>query len=500
MEDVETFERNSESFKDSIINTLNLDASIIENRINEELFDTYINTILKKELDNTSDEEILFNPIIIKLSKVENVYERYAASITNLTHKKYIEKIKKSLNNKQNFKIIEDYVCNNNDIDYNNEIENYILSLYASKILKDELKNLNDQKWFINYIINVNAKKQNMYFEVIGYEFPKIRRFKLFKNNIFREIKDIDNYYNKENIYINLGLFKFIKKTKGFESALLYLINLCLIELQKHIQKNKEYSMYYDDNIYRFIKENIIYSEDSSFYDKNKNYFDIEIDLKKQTDNMLIELSNNPLFKDFDFIKDISNDNNTMIKNTKDYNTLDTYIDSLLLKKPNLLEDYPLLQMEYNSNGERKSINDLIDLKKEKIKFYNDQIETFEELLESAPNDAYKKDINNKLETIKNNLFGIIRCHNKMIYKALRKINVSKLENLCISLSKEDLNVLEEVINQEKNDFIKKLEDNRKKIFKTSMFLANEQFLTKEYSLSARYESKLRDIRKEKEI
>src|SRR5574344_1826264 len=129
MEDVETFERNSESFKDSIINTLNLDASIIENRINEELFNTYINTILKKELDNISDEEVLFNPIIIKLSKVENVYERYAASITNLTHKKYIEKIKKSLNNKQNFKIIEDYVCNNNDIDYNNEIENYILSL-----------------------------------------------------------------------------------------------------------------------------------------------------------------------------------------------------------------------------------------------------------------------------------------------------------------------------------------------------------------------------------
>ena len=48
MEDIETLEQNITSFEDSIINTLNLDEDIIENRINEELFDTYINNYLSK--------------------------------------------------------------------------------------------------------------------------------------------------------------------------------------------------------------------------------------------------------------------------------------------------------------------------------------------------------------------------------------------------------------------------------------------------------------------
>lgn len=500
MEDIDTFESNIDSYKDSIINTLNLDSSIIENRINEELFDTYINTYLKKELKNKTELDILFNPIIIKLSKVKNIYDKYAFNITNLSHKEYIEKIKKSLDNKKNTYIIEEYSIKNDDIDYNNEIENYILTRYAGMILKKELKTIDNQKWFINYIINVNAKKQDMYCNVIGITLPTIKKIKLIKKTEYKKIKSIKNYYDNGNIYINLVLFEFIKKTKNFKSALLYLINSCLTELQKNIQKNKEDSYNYDDNIYRFIKENIIYSEDSSFYDKNKDYFDIEIDLKSQTDNMMRELANNPLFKDFDFLKVASVDNNILIKNTKNYNMIDNYIDSILVKKPKLINKYPLLKMEYNSLGIRKSLKELIDLRKEKYDFYNEQIKTFKELLKDAPSEAYKNDITNKLDTIKNNLIGIIRCHNKMIYKALKKINVSQLESICLNLSKEDLNLLEETINQEKNDFIKKLESNRKKIFKPSDFLANEQFLTKEYATSAIYESKLRDIRKEKEI
>jgi len=45
--------KNSNNFKYSIINILNLDTNIIETRINEELFDTYINNILKKELKDS---------------------------------------------------------------------------------------------------------------------------------------------------------------------------------------------------------------------------------------------------------------------------------------------------------------------------------------------------------------------------------------------------------------------------------------------------------------
>src|SRR5574344_2106819 len=290
MEDNETIKKNMDSYRDSIINTLNLDASILENRINEELFDTYIDNILKNELKDKNELEILFNKIIIKLSKVKNVYDRYAFKLTNLSHNEYINKIKKSIDQKKNFPILEKYAIDYLDIDYDNEIENYIMSLYANKILKHELNSALDQEWFINYIINVNALKQHMIFKVVGIKLPKLKKISLSKNDNYKKIIEIKNYYDSEIIYINLGLFTVIKNTKGFNTALLYLINSCLLELQKHIQKSKEYSMTYDDNIYRFIKENIIYNEDNLYYDQNKKYFDSQIDLSVETSKMLNEL------------------------------------------------------------------------------------------------------------------------------------------------------------------------------------------------------------------
>ena len=500
MDDIKVFLKNAESYKESIINTLNLDAEVLENRINEELFNTYIDVVLKKELEDKEELVILFNPIIIKLAKVQKIYNKYAKDITKLSHLEYIEKIKKNLNDKKNNEIILNFITNNSYIDYDNEIENYILTLYANKILKNNLDSIEEQKWFINYIINFNAKKQGLSFNVVGLIFPKIKKYTLIKNNIPIKITNILNYYDKNSIYINLGIFNLLKRKNNFNRALLYLINSCLLELQKQIQRSKEFAMNYDDNIYRFIKESIIYSFDSEFYNENKKYFDMQINLKDETNKMLKELVNNPLFKDFDFMNDINIDNDDMLKNTRNYNLIDNFIDSILIKKPEILETYPLLKMEYNSNGTRKSLKELLKIKSDKISSFKEQIKTFNEILKEAPNESYKRDITNKLNILENSLPGIIRCHNKMIYKVLRVIRISQLENLCLTLTKEQLDTLEEVVIQEKNDFIKKLEDNRKKIFKPSTFLENEQFLTDEYSLSARYESKLRDIRKENNI
>lgn len=496
-EDIEYIEKNSNNFKYSIINILNLDTNIIETRINEELFDTYINNILKKELKDKELEDILFNPIIIKLSKNINVYNKYATDITKLNHKEYIDKIKKILNLKKSFNIISKYVKDLEDVDYNNEIENYILLLYAKNILDNKLNNINDQKWFINYIINSNASKQNLLFDVISITNPNIKNIKLFKNKRFKKVIEINNYYNHNIIYINLIIFNVIKNTKGFEEALLYLINSCLKELQKHIQKSYEYSITYDDNMYRFIKENIIYLEDNNFYNKNINYFDTKINLDEKTNNMMNELINNPLFKDFN-LKNDNNTNNKLLKNTKNYNLVDNYIDSILIKKHFILKEYPLLQMEYNDNGIRKDIIELINIKKDKLNFYNNQINNYKEILNNDEMDNIKIDIKNKLDLLNNNYNGIVRCHNKMIYKALKSIPISNLSNYCKNLDEDIINEFNEAVLQEKNDFIKKIESNRKKIFKPTTFLENEQFLTKEYSLSARYESKIRDIKKER--
>jgi hypothetical protein len=154
--------------------------------------------------------------------------------------------------------------------------------------------------------------------------------------------------------------------------------------------------------------------------------------------------------------------------------------------------------MEYNSVGRRKSIKELIDKKLEQRDFFTSQINNFKEILNETENDIIKDNIAIKLNEIEKGLPGIIRCHNSMIYKALRVLSIPDFSKFLEKVDQKYIAEIKEVINQEKNDIIKKLENNRSKIFKPTTFLKNEEFLTKEYSRVARYESKINDYEKEK--
>ena len=64
-------------------------------------------------------------------------------------------------------------------------------------------------------------------------------------------------------------------------------------------------------------------------------------------------------------------------------------------------------------------------------------------------------------------------------------------------MNNKQITTLKEAVIYEKNNIIKKIENNRMKIFKTSTFLKKEEILTKEYSKVASYESKINDYQKE---
>ncbi len=493
MEDILTFNNNIDSYKDSIINTLNLDSSILEDRINEELFNTYIELYLKDKIKNSKEIDNLFDQIIVKFAKNEKVFNKYISPLLKLKHKEYIDKIKEILD-KDGYEIARNYI-NNDDFDYSNEIENYILTIYVKNILKNELKTIKEQTFFINYLININASDSKLDYKVIGL-YPSNNNYRLFKNSKYTRI----DYINYDYILINLTRFNYLKRTVDFKTALTYLINSCLNKLVKKLENNMTSSYTYDENTYRFIKENIIYMYDTDFYSSNKEYFAKDIYIKKNTNKMLLNLLDNPLFKDLDFLKDIESINTNDIKNTKDYNELEDYIDTILIKHPDIIRDNSILEIEYNLDGTKKTLPELINIRINKVNTLSNQIISLKTLYRETSDKKRKKEIETKLDNLTNNIIGIRRCHNKIIYKSLKNINVSMLERMITKYNKKEIDILEEVIEQEKNDFIKKLENNRKKIFKPSTFLKNEQFLTKEYALAARYESKLRDIRKEKEI
>lgn len=501
MDDILFTEENSKEFKESLYKALNCDIKDINNKLNSDLLETYINNILIKELKDKPEEVTLLHPMIVKLSKKSDLYDKYAFVLTNLSYKDYINTVKKIISSKKNLSIIEKYATNNIDIlDYKNPIELEISSIYANLILKNYLDSLSKQRWFITYIIRKEAIEHGLKPNVKGITIVNKKKIKLIKHSPYIKYIDFeitDKYSN--NIYINLGLFNIIKKDKGNETALIYLLNTCFKALQKHIRKSNEHSITYDDKMYRFIKEGIIFKEDTNFYNQNKLYFSSEINLNEETDNMAKALVDNPLFSKFDFLKEFSEkENYAAYKNTKDYLEVDNHIDSILVNNPSILNDYSLLQMEYNSSGRRKSIKELIDKKIEQREFFTSQINNFIEILNETENDIIKDNISIKLNEIEKGLPGIVRCHNSMIYKALRVLSIPDFSKFLEKVDQKYITEIKEVINQEKNDIIKKLENNRSKIFKPTTFLKNEEFLTKEYSRVARYESKINDYEKEK--
>ncbi len=493
--DIEFNDSNKESFKMSIIYALNSDLLELKGKINLELLESYTNNVLKQELNNLSNFNKAFNILIVKLSKSKELFNKYAYPLLGINCDTYVKRMRDAIRN--NPGVCYEYAKSNIDlIDYQNEIESMIASTYANSIIKSKMVHLAEQKWFIKYIIHAFSSESNYRPDVIGYSFSYYLK-KRNKNLTFRLIKKHDYFlYRKypiikdDNsiIYINLGLYKVIGDIHGFEAGLLYLLNSCFKSLSKGLKHNKEYSITYDDEMYRFIKEEIIFKEDSNYYNKNQSYFDRNMDISESSHKMINELLSNPLFNNLNIEKyNVAEFN--QYRNSSKYYSVDDYIDQIIYSVPSLLDDYPMLKMEYDKNGKRKSLRDLIKVKEDKLKIYYDEINNFRNIINSDVDDAIKVNIKRKLNKLENGIEGIIRCHNKMIYKSIKALDKGHFKALLKTLNASEINHTLEAVRQEKETFIKKLQNNRTRIFKPSIFLENDEFLSKEYALAINLET-----------
>lgn len=481
---------NKESFKLSIINTLNSKKEEIKGKINDELFKSYINTILVDELSKQSDIDKIFNILVVKFAKYPELFNKYIAPVVGINHDFYLRTIKSLITNNA---YTYNYAINNIDlIDYDNPIELEIMSRYGNSIIKSKMFHLKEQQWFIKYIIQYKASENNFRPNVIGYSFSyyikkrsKNINFKLYKFNRFIKYKNypVTDPYNN-TIYINLGLYKVVSDTKGFDSGLLYLLNSCFKSLSKAIKRNKEFSITYDDEMYRFIKEEIIFKEDSNFYNKNQAYFELN---NESSSKMITELLSNPMFESLKILNFTPEDNS--YRNSSNYKMVDDYIDKLVYSAPSILDDYPMLQMEYDKKtGKRKSLVDLIKLKHDKVSFFINQVNNFKDIIKNSNDDALISNISSKLKVLENGIPGVIKCHNKMIYKAIKMLEINDFRAILQRLDKTSINDCYDAIIAEKNASIIKLQDNRKRIFQKSTFLQNDEFLSNEYSTAVTYE------------
>lgn len=457
--------KNQVEFKNSLVKVLNTNVELVDSKLNIELLESYIKFIYQ------NNEIDYLDPFVIKLSKHKELFSKYLSKNINITYNEYLDTISKIILDKKNYDIIKKYAINNLELfDFENEIEVEIAKIYASHILKNEIKYTSELKWLATYLILKEANHHNI---IPSVKFVKtnLGKYIIVKKKYTKYLElELAQKYNT-TIYINLTMYNILKK-KNFNEFLIKLLNDLFYQLQKVIEVVKENNIIYNIDLYNLTKETIIYKEKKDKY---------------------ALLSNNPLINNFGFKKLLLNEKEKQISSYD----IEEYFDSILLNNPIIIKKYPLLNMEYNEDGYKKNLRELLDIKITKIEYFNNQIREYNKILSETENEIVIDNIKTKLEELEKGITDINIFHDTIIYKSLNIFSILDLTKLLSKMNNKQITALKEAVIYEKNNIIKKIENNRMKIFKTSTFLKKEEILTKEYSKVASYESKINDYQKE---
>lgn len=457
--------KNQVEFKNSLVKVLNTNVELVDSKLNIELLESYIKFIYQ------NNEIDYLDPFVIKLSKHKELFSKYLSKNINITYNEYLDTISKIILDKKNYDIIKKYAINNLELfDFENEIEVEIAKIYASHILKNEIKYTSELKWLATYLILKEANHHNI---IPSVKFIKtnLDKYIIIKKKYTKYLElELAQKYNN-TIYINLTMYNILKK-KNFKEFLIKLLNDLFYQLQKVIEVVKENNIIYNIDLYNLTKETIIYKEKKDKY---------------------ALLSNNPLINNFGFKKLLLNEKEKQISSYD----IEEYFDSILLNNPIIIKKYPLLNMEYNEDGYKKNLRELLDIKITKIEYFNNQIREYNKILSETENEIVIDNIKTKLEELEKGIKDINIFHDTIIYKSLNIFSILDLTKLLSKMNNKQITALKEAVIYEKNNIIKKIENNRMKIFKTSTFLKKEEILTKEYSKVASYESKINDYQKE---
>ena len=457
--------KNQVEFKNSLVKVLNTNVELVDSKLNIELLESYIKFIYQ------NNEIDYLDPFVIKLSKHKELFSKYLSKNINITYNEYLDTISKIILDKKNYDIIKKYAINNLELfDFENEIEVEIAKIYASHILKNEIKYTSEQKWLATYLILKEANHHNI-IPSIKFIKTSLGKYIIVKKKYTKYLElELAQKYNN-TIYINLTMYNILKK-KNFNEFLIKLLNDLFYQLQKVIEVVKENNIIYNIDLYNLTKETIIYKEKKDKY---------------------ALLSNNPLINNFGFKKLLLNKKEKQISSYD----IEEYFDSILLNNPIIIKKYPLLNMEYNEDGYKKNLRELLDIKITKIEYFYNQIREYNKILSETKNEIVIDNIKTKLEELEKGIKDINIFHDTIIYKSLNIFSILDLTKLLSKMNNKQITALKEAVIYEKNNIIKKIENNRMKIFKTSTFLKKEEILTKEYSKVASYESKINDYQKE---
>lgn len=396
----------------------------------------------------------LLHPVVVKLAKNKALYYEFIEPLTNISYKKYMDFIL-TISDKNKY----DYLIKNIKYTaYNNMIESLFMNsiimaktdgkVYSSIFACLFSGKENDEfKIFCDSLLKKKASEFGLTIKsnpvTLSEHLKKMKATKSPKLALKRtnEYLTCGGNCNSENlINLNLTTFKLLKLFNMGQDVDYEVFKTIYHEIAhaKINEKSKIQSPFYDRKIYEQQKGQLFLSKDNHYYMANHKYFENEISAEIDGyENFLSDLEeySNINFSKYRNLIRSSILSNSLYRVTEKYDEVGSRFDYLLKKNPDFLKRNKWLKYEYNKDGSRREISDLIS---EKANYQTDlekEIRT-EGNLESNGNATLTYLKNHKRFGEVDNLFY------EMIYKKILEYSCEELDLL---LSGYDSDILEEI-------------------------------------------------------
>ncbi len=345
----------------------------------QKFLNYFFELVVKKQLEGLLFEEIRLNPFLIKGSKDEKIYDNYIKRLININindyHKEVIQIIK------SHPKLVDKYIYKNvNQIDYNNDLEVSLVSNFITRKLNVSSKLINkDIKIIVRLLIGLSGNEMSLKIKVNSisiWEYINQKKLKLSlvlkRAQKYLKVYGIclPNTFYDGIIKINTDNFQIQKHCNVIDfnknKTLFDLISTCFHELQHAKQNNyeklgdgKELSLY----CYQKMKEKIIVDNDRLFYKKNHDQFISEIDADIVGYQKTLSFFEKYLMNRYKKVKNygLKMLNKRLIDNIF-YNEefINVHLKMILKKDIRLFDKNPLLLLEYNKDGSRKKLREIL--------------------------------------------------------------------------------------------------------------------------------------------
>lgn len=482
---------------DKLYFKLNRELDFIDENTNvEEMIANFkrINHFIEVEnfageiLFSTNKEKFL-NPILVKLATNKELYYEYAEPLTYMSYEKYMNGIA-LLSDEEIFNYLKDnikYTTHNNTIEsmwmdkfiathINKKICPPIFSGILNSRKNDELRVFCDcllKKKASDYSIKVTSNPITL-MEYLN-KTKATRNIKLTLKRTNEYLKCTGNCSSNNVINLNLTTLKMMRLLsfkRNVDFALLEVIYHELAHAKIEEQASMQYP-FFDRNMYMQQKYKIFLYNDHDYYMKNHDHFENEIlaDVNGYTDlvNDLCEYEH----KDYYQLKKNKEDKLIRYKvsrTSKKYYEIEDKFDKLLIANPDFIKLNKWLKYEYNSDGTRKEISELINERNNYRVLLDKHIES-EKRISNKKNKTLAYLNSYKLIEETDNLFY------EMIYRKIKGYSLEEFDEYLLNCSSEVLNEISAAINYNQEIILEQYEMLEENSLSPSDFSDNKNFL-----------------------